>query len=303
MENKLIIAGGNGFLGEVLINYFKNRFNEIIVLTRQNKASFNKHIQYIFWDGENLGDWCNSLENSDLLINLAGKSVDCRYNTKNKNAILNSRINSTNVLNQAVLNCANPPKHFIQSSTSTIYIHSENKLMTEENGDIGNDFSMSVAKQWEEVFLSVPKPKTISTIIRTSIVLGKNGGAMLPLKKITKIGLGGKQGNGQQWVSWIHEEDFARAIDFCYQNQLNGIYNIVAPNPVKNEQFMKEIRKNLNIKIGVNSPKWMLKIGAFFMQTEAELLLKSRYVYPEKLIKNGFGFKYPTLSMALEKLI
>ena len=188
---KLIIASGTGFLGKVLINHFNNKFEEIIVLTR-GKSEIKNQIKYVNWNAKSFSGWEKELENSDVVINLAGKSVDCRYNEKNKAEILASRIDSTKILNEAILQCENPPKHFINSSTATIYRHSEDKEMDEYLGEIGNDFSMNVAKSWEKTFYEVETPNTLKTAIRTSIVLGKNGGAFVPLKKLTQFGLGGK---------------------------------------------------------------------------------------------------------------
>lgn len=197
---KLVIAAGTGFLGNVLVNHFKSKFEEIIVLTRGESKTIDT-IKYVNWNAKTLSGWENELENTDVLINLTGKSVDCRYTVHNKKEILNSRIDSTKILNQAVLQCKNPPFHWLNSSTSTIYRHSTDKEMDEFEGEIGNDFSMNVAKSWEESFFEIKTPKTIKTALRTSIVLGKKGGAFLPLKNLVKFGLGGKQGNGNQFIA------------------------------------------------------------------------------------------------------
>lgn len=183
---KMVIAAGTGFLGTVLIDFFKGSYQEIIVLTR-GKSEKKNIIQFVHWNANSLTGWEDVLENADVLINLAGKSVDCRYTPENKAAILSSRIDSTKVLNEAVLKCKNPPKHFINSSTATIYRHSEDKQMDEYSGEIGDDFSMNIAKSWEKVFYEGHSDKTLKTAVRTSIVLGKNGGAFIPLKKINPI--------------------------------------------------------------------------------------------------------------------
>lgn len=301
-KNKLIIAAGTGFLGNILIDYFQNEYDQIVILTR-SKPKSQKNIRYVNWDAKTLTGWEKELENSDVLINLTGKSVDCRYTEKNKAEILNSRIESTKVLNEAVLQCKNPPKHWLNSSTSTIYIHSEEKQMTEENGDIGNDFSMTVAKKWEDEFFKTKTPNTKKTALRTSIVLGKNGGAFIPLKRLTQFGLGGKQGNGNQFISWIHELDFARAVDFIIQKELEGKINIVSPKPIKNNEFMRKLRRATKIPFGIPTPKPILKLGAKLIGTESELVLKSRNVIPEILIQNGFQFEYPTIEKTLKHLL
>ena len=298
---KLIIAAGTGFLGEVLVNHFQDKFDEIVILTRGKSRVSNK-IKFVNWDAKTLSGWELELENATVLINLAGKSVDCRYTEANKKEILSSRIDSTNVLNNAVLQCENPPKHWLNSSTSTIYRHSEDKQMTEENGEIGDDFSMNVAKSWEQAFFESQTPHTLKTALRTSIVLGKKGGAFIPLKKLTQFGLGGKQGNGNQFISWIHEEDFARAIEFVIDKQIIGVINIVSPQPVKNKIFMSKLRTQLNVPVGIPTPKLLLQLGAKIIGTEPELVLKSRNVIPERLLKNGFGFKFKTTDEAFKDL-
>ncbi|OAQ39924.1 epimerase [Pedobacter psychrophilus] len=299
---KLVIAAGTGFLGKVLLNHFKNDFDEICILTR-GKFELGGKIKYVRWDAKKLTGWETDLENVDVLINLAGKSVDCRYTKENQEEILNSRVDSTSILNRAVLLCNNPPKHWLNSSTSTIYRYSLDKRMTEDNGEIGDDFSMNVAKFWEQSFFEIETPKTLKTALRTSIVLGKKGGAFIPLKRLTQFGLGGKQGGGNQYISWIHEEDFARAISFIVKDKMTGVINVVSPKPITNELFMAELRNQLKIPFGIPTPKFLLKIGAKIIGTEPELVLKSRNVIPDKLIKNGFVFKFESLDKALKNLV
>ena len=299
---KMVIAAGTGFLGTVLIDFFKESYQEIIVLTRGKSQHKNK-IQFVHWNAKSLTGWESVLENADVLINLAGKSVDCRYTPENKAAILSSRINSTNVLNEAILKCKNPPKHFINSSTATIYRHSEDKQMDEYSGEIGNDFSMNIAKSWEKAFYNVETDKTLKTAVRTSIVLGKSGGAFIPLKRLTQFGFGGKVGNGNQFVSWIHEFDFARAIAFIIDKKLTGNINVVSPNPKRNIDFMRELRKAVRIPFGIPISESMLKIGAKVIQTEPELVLKSRNVIPKRLTENGFTFEYHDLEKAFKNLL
>jgi uncharacterized protein len=299
---KLIIAAGTGFLGQVLVNHFKNKFEEIVILTRGKSETRNK-IKYVHWDAKTLTGWETELENADVLINLAGKSVDCRYTAENKAEILYSRIDSTAILNLAVFSCANPPKHWLNSSTATIYRHSEDKQMTEENGEIGNDFSMNIAKAWEQTFFEVPTKKTLKTALRTSIVLGKKGGAFIPLKKLTQVGFGGKNGNGNQFVSFIHEEDFARAIQFIIEKEMIGTINVVSPNPVQNKDFMKQLRKEVGMPFGIPLSKGLLEFGAKIIKTEPELVLKSRNVIPKRLQENGFKFAFENIEKTFENLL
>ena len=302
MKNKLIIAAGTGFLGNVLIQHFKNKFEEIIVLTR-GKSERKENVKYVNWDAKSFSGWEAALESANVIINLAGKSVDCRYTEKNKAEILASRIDSTKILNEAILQCKNPPKHFINSSTATIYRHSEDKEMDEYTGEIGNDFSMNVAKSWEKTFYEIETPKTMKTAIRTSIVLGKDGGAFVPLKKLTQLGFGGKNGNGKQFISWIHEKDFARAVEFIIEKELSGSINVVSPKPIRNEVFMKKLQQAIGIPFGLPISKSMLEIGAKIIKTETELVLKSRNVIPKRLTENGFEFEFGDLEKTFKNLI
>ncbi len=300
---KMVIAGGSGFLGKALIEYFLPKNYEIVILSRSNKETGNDALRYVEWDAKTLDIWITELEGIEVLINLTGKSVDCRYNEKNKAEILNSRVESTEVLGKAIQACAVPPKVWMNSSTATIYEHSVDTKMTESEGKIGDDFSMNVAKSWEQAFHDMQTPKTIKITLRTSIVLGKNGGAFIPLKSLTKLGLGGTQGNGNQKVSWIHEHDFCRAVEFLLEKNKLGTFNVTAPNPIPNKEFMKILRKVLKISVGIFQPKWLLKLGARFIGTEAELILKSRFVIPEKLVAAGFQFQYPTVEKAIHEII
>jgi uncharacterized protein (TIGR01777 family) len=299
---KLIIAAGTGFLGQVLTNHFKDKFEEIVILTR-GKSQTIEGIKYVNWDAKTFSGWESELENATVLINLAGKSVDCRYTEKNKKKILLSRIQSTKILNKAVLHCKNPPKQWLNSSTSTIYRFSLDKQMDEVHGEIGNDFSINVALSWEKSFFKTETPYTLKTALRTSIVLGKNGGAFIPLKTLAKLGFGGKQGNGNQFISWIHEEDFARAIDFIIENEMTGIVNIVSPQPISNSDFMHKLRKAVGFTFGIPMSAFLLEIGSFFIRTETELVLKSRNVIPKKLLENGFKFKFENLDNAFQNLL
>ncbi len=298
---KIVIAAGTGFLGNVLVDYFQNKCDEIVILTRGKSKVVGK-IKYVNWNAKTFSGWETELEQADVLINLAGKSVDCRYNDANKAEILNSRIDSTNILTQAVLHCQQPPKHWLNSSTSTIYRFSLDKQMDEATGEIGDDFSMNVAKAWEKTFFETETPNTLKTALRTSIVLGKKGGAFLPIKNLAKMGFGGQQGKGNQFISWIHETDFARALEFIIVNQTTGIINIVSPTPTTNKTFMNTLCKKLKVPFGFPISKTMLEFGAKIIGTETELVLKSRNVVPKRLVENGFEFQYGTLEKALEQL-
>jgi uncharacterized protein (TIGR01777 family) len=302
MFKKIVITGGNGFLGSSLTKYF-NRVSEKIVIISRSPVPTSSVIEWKQWDGENPGEWTKSWEGADAVINLAGRSVDCRYTEKNKKDIYDSRLKSTKVIGEAIRNCKTPPKVWLNSSSATIYNGSYTKLMTESTGDIGDDFSMDVCKQWEATFNAFNDLTTRQVTMRTSIVLGWDGGALPTLQTLVKYGLGGKQGDGKQFCSWIHIRDFCRAVEWLIENDsAAGVYNVVAPTPVPNKEFMKTLRTQLHVPFGLNSPTWLLSIGAFFIRTQPELVLKSRKVYPKRLLDEGFIFRFDNLSDALGDL-
>lgn len=299
---KVVIAAGTGFLGRVLCRHFTAGGYQVVVLTRGAHRVENG-IRFVSWDARNRGDWERELEGADILVNLAGKSVDCRYTDTNKKEILSSRVDSTRALADAIRHCENPPRHWLNSSTATIYRHSEDKRMDEVTGEIGHDFSMGVAKAWEAAFFEGTLPRTRRTALRTSIVLGSGGGAFPAIRNLVRLGFGGRQGSGQQFISWIHEHDFARAIDFIIDHQMEGVVNIAAPEPIRNNMFMRLLRKMMKIPAGLPLSRKMLEFGAQFIGTETELVLKSRNVVPGRLINAGFTFKYGYLEAAFKNLL
>ena len=299
---KMIIAAGTGFLGTVITSYFKSKVEEIVILTRGTSNTID-NIRHVHWDARTIGSWISELENADVLINMTGKSVDCRYTKKNKELILKSRTESTGILHNALQQCIHPPKVWLNSSTATIYRHSLNKEMDEVQGEYGTGFSVAVAKAWETAFFKSSIPNVRKVALRTSIVLGKNGGALRPIVNLVKIGMGGRQGSGKQKFSWIHEIDFARSIEYIItQTAIDGTVNIVAPKPVTNAKLMQQLQKTLRRPFGIPLPKFLLEIGARIIQTETELIIKSRNVVPKKLIDHGFQFNYATLDIALQDL-
>jgi uncharacterized protein len=294
MKQKIIIAGGTGFTGKYLTQKFIDLGYEVIIISRQAK--------HINWN--NSTEIITAVENAVMLINLAGKSVDCRYNEKNKKEIFDSRINTTKILGEAILQCKNPPPLWINSSTATIYRHAQDRPMTESTGEIGSGFSVNVATNWEKSFFDFKLINTRQVALRMAIVLGKDGGVVQPIKNLVRFGLGGKQGSGNQMFSWIHIEDLYNIIIFLLQHkELQGVFNTSAPNPVTNKIVMQVFRKNLKMPLGLPTPKWLLKIGAVFIKTETELVLKSRWVIPESLLQAGFVFKYKTIDEALKNIL
>ncbi len=291
---KIVIAGGTGFTGKYFTRKFKDAGYQVVIISRQR--------HHINWhDTRGVID---ALENAAMLINLAGRSVDCRYNKKNKQEIYDSRVNTTKALGEAVLLCEIPPKLWINSSTATIYRHAEDRPMTESTGEIGTGFSVDVATNWEKAFFDFKLPATRQTALRMAIVLGKDGGVVKPLKNLVQFGLGGKQGSGNQMFSWIHIEDLYNIIIYLQQHEeLSGVFNTSSPNPVTNKILMQLFRKKMNVPIGLPAPGWLLKIGAVIISTEPELILKSRWVLPERLLLAGFDFKYAELENALNEIM
>lgn len=290
---KVVIAGGTGFIGEYFQDQFKKLGYDIHIISRQKP-----HIQ---WNDRT--DIVNALENAELLINLAGKSVNCRYNDANQKEIMQSRVETTTILGEAVASCVNPPKLWINSSTATIYRHAEDRPMTEESGEIGTGFSVDVATTWEDTFFSIAVPETRQIALRIAIVLG-DGGVMVPYRNLVKFGLGGHQGPGYQMFSWIHIEDLFQIVMFLKdRHDLQGVFNCSAPNPVTNRELMQTLRKLMNVRLGLPAPKWMLEMGSILIRTETELVLKSRWVLPERLQREGYEFTFPTLEQALSEIL
>ena len=292
--NKVVLAGGTGFIGEYFQAHFQQLGYDVKVISRRP--------EFISWNDRPA--IIEALEGADMLINLAGKSVNCRYHAKNKNEIMISRVVTTNILGEAVLECQQPPEVWMNSSTATIYRHAEDRPMTEEGGEIGSGFSVDVATNWEENFFSIELPKTRKVALRTAIVLGKDGGVMTPYKNLVKFGLGGQQGSGKQMFSWIHVEDLLQIVLFLKNRKdLDGVFNCSAPTPVENKELMRLMREKVGRSFGLPAPKWMLEMGSVVIRTETELVLKSRWVLPERLQNAGFSFFYPTLEETLDHIL
>jgi len=294
MEKKIVLAGGTGFIGKYFAKKFKGLGYQVIIISRNNT-----HIQ---WD--NKSEIENALNGAEMLINLAGKSVNCRYNQKNKYEILRSRTATTKILGEAILNCENPPALWINSSTATIYRHAMDKPMTETDGEIGTGFSVDVATKWEKSFFDWQLPNTRQIALRMAIILGEGGGVMEPFVNLVRFGLGGKHASGKQMFSWLHVEDLFSIIVFLQkEKELSGVFNCSAPNPIDNATLMSSLRKTMKVNIGLPSPKWILKMGAVLIGTETELILKSRWVIPDRLTKVGYQFKFPFIDGALENIL
>lgn len=300
---KIVIAGGTGFLGSCIIKHFINTDAKIIVLSRQ-KPGDHDNIHYEHWDCKSQGKWSGVLEGADAVINFNGKSVDCRYTEKNKKLIYSSRLEPTAALGTAIQNCKQPPALWINAASSTIYRHSVDKQMDEVTGEIGTGFSIDVCQQWEKIFNDFTLPSTRKVLLRTAIVLGKNGGAFQPLKMLAKLGVGGRQGSGQQYISWIHEKDFVQIVEFILHHpEISGVCNVTSPHPSTNREVMKSIRNAVQMPLGIPMPTWLLEFGSLIIRTETELVLKSRNVVPKRLLDAGYKFEFVDLDTAIKDLV
>lgn len=308
---RIVIPGGSGQVGGILARHFHAQGHTVTVLSRGPRP---EPWGVRFWDGIAPAEWISELEGSDVCVNLAGRSVNCRYNDANRRAIFCSRINTTRLLNQVISSLRHPPRVWINASTATIYRHSFDRAMTEREGELGGGesgaasswkFSIEVAKAWEDAFFSTSTPSTRKIAIRSALTLSPDrGGVFDALLALVRHGLGGTQGSGKQFVSWIHEADFVRAIAFVIEHQeLTGVVNLAAPGPLPNRDFMGFLREAWGVHFGLPIPVWLVGAGALLRRTESELLLKSRWVVPARLLMSGFRFTFPEWTAAAQDLV
>ena len=298
----MILAGGTGFLGKHIAHHFTQLGYRVVLLSRRKVSNYAS----ARWNGRSLGAWATELEGAAVVLNLAGRSVDCRYNAVNKYAITRSRTDSTRVLGQAIAACENPPAVWVNASTATIYEHTadEQPANTEAQGTTGRGFSERVAQQWEAEFHLAATPHTRRLVLRTAVVLGYDGGGLPVMARLAEFGLCTPQGTGQQWISWLHIKDFCRAVEFLVARPgLEGTFNLCAPQPIRNHEFNALLDRYYQPKWHVPQPKWLLEIGAFLLRTETELILKSRKVVPQRLLENNFRFRYSSCDAALIDLL
>ncbi|MGC1616361.1 MAG: TIGR01777 family oxidoreductase [Candidatus Acidiferrum sp.] len=308
---RIVIAGGSGQVGNILGRYFHARGHGVAALARTTVPS---PWRVVAWDGENPRGWVKELEGADAVINLVGRSVNCRYNAANRREILESRVKSTRLLDEALASLKHPPRVWLNASTATIYRHALDRAMDEQTGEIGGQeanapfswkFSIGVATQWEEGFFAARTPKTRKVALRSAMTMSPDrGGIFDMLLRLVRFGLGGSAGSGEQFVSWIHEEDFARAVEFLLAHEeLNGPVNLSSPEPLPNREFMRALREAWGAKFGLPAAEWMLEAGAILLRTETELVLKSRRVVPGRLLAAGFQFQFPAWPAAAMDLV
>ncbi|MGY3212281.1 TIGR01777 family oxidoreductase [Mucilaginibacter sp. HD30] len=300
---RIILAGGNGYMGGVFADHYKDLADEVIILSRQAKNS-KDNIRTLVWDGKTEGAWVNELEGAELLINLCGKNVNCRYTKKNKAEIFTSRLLPTALLGKVIAKLANPPKLWINMSSATIYRHAEDRPQNEETGEIGYGFSIDVCKSWEKTFFDTYTPHTRKIALRMGIVLGGADGAFPRLLNLVKLGMGGRQGSGEQYISWVHEQDAVACTEFLLtHDDITGAVNCTAPQPVKNKDFMSALRKAWGIPFGLPAPAWLLQIGLAIIGSEMELILKSRWVISKRLKDAGYQFQFNEVEYAIGDIL
>jgi len=301
--NKVIIFGGTGFIGLSLADHLKNKgFTPVLVARSKPKKPITHEFRK--WDAISIGDWIEDLKECKAIVNFAGKTVDCVKTPDNCDLILRSRVDSTTTIGKALKEINNPPKIWIQMSTAHIYGDPPTQICSEESAT-GYGLAPTVGKAWEDAFLNSLPKKTRGVRLRTSFVIGKNGGALKSLKRIVRLGLGGTVGHGKQGMSWIHEYDMNEIIlQAIINDKFKGIYIVSSPNPKSNKEFMKLLRKKMRIPFGLPSSELMIRIGAkMVFNTDPELVLYGRYVKPQRLKVEGFTFKFPDLENALDDLL
>ena len=308
---RIVIPGGAGQVGQILARHFHEKHHAVTVLSRTPHPA---PWRVVAWDGLTSGPWVAELENSDVCINLAGRSVNCRYHPANRRAIFDSRVQSTKILNEVIASLNHPPPIWLNASTATIYRHSLDRPMDEATGELGGNepgapdtwnFSIQVAKAWEEAFFSTPTSRTRKVALRSAMTFSPDpGGVFDVFLSLVRHGLGGTNGPGNQFVSWIHETDLIRSIELLIAtDNFTGVVNLASPNPLPNRDFLRAIREAWGTRIDLPTPSWMIEIGTFLMRTESELVLKSRQVVPGRLLDAGFHFTFPHWPEAAHDLV
>ncbi|WP_328429475.1 TIGR01777 family oxidoreductase [Streptomyces sp. NBC_00443] len=306
---KIVIPGGTGQVGAVLNRALSSAGHEVVVLTRRPTRDGEVH-----WDGETLGPWATAIDGSDVVINLAGRSVSCRYTAPNLQAMMDSRVHSTQVVGEAIASAARPPRVWLQMSTATIYAHRFDAPNDEVTGIIGGSepdvpdywaYSIDIARSWERAQEEADTPHTRKVALRSAMVMSPDRGGVLDmLLRLARLGLGGPVAGGGQYISWIHDRDFVRALEFLIEREdLVGPVNIAAPEPLPQRAFMRDLRSASRVPVGLPATRWMAEIGAFALRSDTELLLKSRRVVPGRLLDEGFAFAYARWPEAADDLV
>jgi uncharacterized protein (TIGR01777 family) len=299
---KYVLAGGTGQVGMILRRALTAAGHEVVILTRRPGQA--APAREVGWDGATLGPWTAEIDGSDVVINLAGRSVSCRYTPASLRAMMDSRVRSAEVIGQAIAAAARPPRVWLQMSTATIYAHRFDAPNDEATGLLGGSepgvpaywaYSIKIATNWERAQQRAGTPATRRVALRSAMVMSPDGGGVFGmLLGLARLGLGGPVAGGRQYVSWIHDRDFVRAVEFLVaRDDLAGPVNLAAPGPLPQREFMRELRAAWGIPVGLPATKWMAEIGALVLRSDTELLLKSRRVVPGRLLEAGFDFEFP----------
>ena len=294
---RVIVAGGSGFIGNAVVNHLSERENEVIVLTRRPRVRVDG-IREVAWDGKSLGNWEQFVDGADVVINLAGKNINCVFNAANRRLIVESRVNSVRAIAEAVRKAARPPRVWIQASAIGYY--GETWAAADESTANGNGFLAETCRAWEEAMQPDSVPAVRCVTLRFGVVLGRNGGALKPLLRLTRCFFGGAAGNGRQYISWVHLSDLVQVTTQAMEHESwRGVFNVTSPHPVTNAQFMRELRLLLDRPWSPPAPAWAVRLFAPLMATDPSLALESQRVLPRRLLVSGFQFGFPELRSAL----
>jgi uncharacterized protein (TIGR01777 family) len=296
---KVVLPGGTGQVGTILDRALTADGHDVVVLTRAPRGD-----RQVRWDGATLGDWAEQIDGSDVVVNLAGRSVSCRYTDENLAAMMSSRVRSARVVGEAIAAAARPPRVWMQMSTATIYAHRFDAANDEYDGLIGGDepdvpgywaYSVEIARNWEAAQEQAATPRTRRVALRAAMVMSPDrGGVFDVLSRLARLGLGGPVAGGRQYVSWIHDRDFVRAVRFLVdRDDIAGAVNLAAPGPVPHREFMRQLRAAWGVPVALPATRWLAELGAFAIRSDTELLLKSRRVVPRRLTDAGFTFDHP----------
>ena len=307
---KIVIPGGSGQVGAILARHFHNTGHEVVVLSRKPVPATWRVVS---WDAQTRGPWAKELDGADIVINLTGRSVNCRYTPANRREIIESRVQSARLVGEVIATCNRPPRVWLQASTATIYTHRYDAPNDEHTGIIGGSeptapdtwkFSTDVATSWEKALDAAHTPRTRKVALRSAMTMSADrGGVFDVLLGLERRRLGGRAGDGKQFVSWVHEADFSAAVEFLIQHdEVSGAVNVSAPEPLPNADFMRALRGAWGVRFGLPAARWMLELGTWAMRTESELVLKSRRVVPGRLLDAGFVFRFPSWPEAARDL-
>jgi uncharacterized protein (TIGR01777 family) len=303
-KGRVVLAGGSGFLGRALTEEFVRDGYEVVVLTRRPSKVARTRVREVAWDGRNVcASWARELEGAAAVVNLTGRSVDCRHTAANRREILESRIHSVEAVGRAVRACAEPPRVLVQAGSLAFYGDAGTRVC-DEHAPSGRGFPVEVCLRWERAFDSLELPRTRKILLRIGFVLGRDGGALPTLARLARFYIGGAAGDGRQYISWLHVRDFRRLVLWCVERpEVAGVFNATGPCPVTNAEFMCELRCALKRPWCPRTPAWLVRLGALLLRTEAELALTGRRCIPDRLVEMSFKFVYTNLESALADLL